>query len=83
MEVRKNVKNIFGEPKKGVHKYRVANLAIFDVFGTVVGAWIISYAFGFKFWIVLGALFLLGIILHWIFGVDTTVQLWIKRTFGL
>ena len=67
-------KNIFGEPNKGVHKYRLFNLAIVDVVFTILGAWLISYFFHTNFVFTLVGLFLLGIIMHRIFCVRTTID---------
>ena len=67
-------KDYFGEPGKGVHSYRIFNIAIVDVIQTLLGALIISYLSGIKFiWTALG-LFILGILLHRIFCVRTTVD---------
>lgn len=72
-------KNYFGEPGKGVHSYRIFNIAIVDVVMTLIGALIISYLSGIKFiWTALG-LFILGILLHRVFCVRTTLD---KAIFG-
>jgi fatty acid desaturase len=67
-------KDALGKPKKGIHSYRIFNIAIADVIMTIIGAVIISYLFKFNFWITLIILFLLGIIAHRIFCVNTTVD---------
>jgi hypothetical protein len=67
-------KNIFGKPNTGVHKYRFLNLAIIDIIFTIIFAYGISYFFDYPFIYTLGLLFLLGIILHRIFSVRTTVD---------
>jgi len=67
-------KNILGIPNEGIHKYRLFNIAIMDVIMTIIGAFIISYIFSCNFWVVLVFLFLLGIILHRVFCVKTTVD---------
>jgi len=67
-------KNMFGIPGKGIHSYRIFNIAIVDVFVTIIVALIISYLGKYPFWIVLGCLFLLGIICHRLFCVPTTVD---------
>ena len=77
-------KDIFGKPGQGVHKYRVCNIAIVDVLATIVFASIIDYVFQFmnyniSFWNILISLFLLGIILHRLFCVRTTID---KLIFG-
>jgi hypothetical protein len=67
-------KDILGKPKEGLHKYRLFGVAIFDVILTIFGALIIAYIFNISFWITLIVLFILGIILHRLFCVRTTVD---------
>ena len=66
-------KNIFGEPRKGAHSYRIFDIAVVDVALTVLGAWLLSYSFKWNFYITLASLFLFGIFCHWLFCVDTKV----------
>jgi fatty acid desaturase len=67
-------KNALGIPGKGVHSYRIFNIAIMDVIMTIIGALVISYLSGWNFgWTLLG-LFLLGIFLHRLFCVRTTID---------
>jgi hypothetical protein len=70
-------KDKLGKPNEGIHSTRLLGVAFWDVFGTVVGAGIISYSFNFNFWKVLIILFIIGIILHRIFCVNTTINKWI------
>jgi fatty acid desaturase len=67
-------KNIFGEPKTGVHKYRFMSLAIVDVIMTLIGAGLFSYAFKTPYWLTILIFFLSGIALHRLFSVRTTVD---------
>lgn len=67
-------KNILGEPGKGVHSYRFGGFAIVDVLFTILGAFLFSYLLDVPFWICLVGLFLLGILLHRLFCVRTTVD---------
>jgi hypothetical protein len=67
-------KNALGEPGKGIHSYRLFGVAIADVIMTIIGAWLISYFFKLSFVKTLIVLFLLGIILHRLFCVRTTVD---------
>ena len=67
-------KYALGIPGQGVHSYRFMNVAIVDVGMTIVAAFLISYFFKFSFWIVLLSLFVLGIILHKMFCVKTTID---------
>jgi hypothetical protein len=67
-------KNILGTPKEGVHKYRLFGISITDVLLTIIAAFILSYFFNYNFLLILIILFLLGIILHRIFCVKTTID---------
>ena len=67
-------KDIFGKPNTGVHSYRIFNIAIVDVLLTILVAFIIALLIKKPFWIVLLILFLLGIILHHLFCVRTTID---------
>lgn len=68
-------KDILGKVKEGVHSYRLFNIAIVDVIFTILGAYII-YIFNpkYNFLFILLFLFILGIILHRIFCVNTTIN---------
>jgi len=71
-------KNLLGKVGEGVHSYRIANLAVVDILLTILLAFLIylmfpMYGFGY----ILLAVFLLGIILHRIFCVKTTIDKWI------
>lgn len=67
-------KNALGEPGKGIHSYRIGGIAIADVIMTIIGAYFISFLFRWNFIYTLVGLFLLGIFLHHIFCVRTTVD---------
>ena len=67
-------KNILGEPGKGVHKYRIFNIAIVDVILTIIFAYFIAYLLKIDFFLTLLLLFILGIVLHRVFCVKTTID---------
>ena len=67
-------KNILGEPGKGIHSYRLFGVAIADVTITVIAAALISYFLKYSFITTLIILFILGIVLHKIFCVKTTID---------
>lgn len=69
--------DIFGKPGEGFHSYRVFNIAVFDVLGTFLLAYIISKIWKQSFNNSLLIMLISGIILHIILGVDTTVTLYI------
>ena len=66
--------NMFGLPNSGAHSYRIFNIAIVDVIFTLIGGYIISKFFGYKIKDTIIILFLIGIIMHRIFCVDTTIN---------
>lgn len=63
-----------GTPHKGIHSYRLFGVAIVDVIFTIIGAMIISYFSKRSFIFTLIFLFILGIILHRLFCVRTTID---------
>jgi hypothetical protein len=72
-------KNLFGKPNEGLHSYRIMNIAVVDVFMTIVAAYLLSILFNDSFVYISLALFILSILLHYVFCVDTTVNLFIKK----
>jgi hypothetical protein len=66
--------NVFGEPSTGVHSYRVFNIAIIDLLIAIVFAYFVSKYYNYDFIKVLILVLLVGIILHRIFCVRTTVD---------
>ncbi len=74
-----NYKAIFGEPNQGLHAIRVMNIAVIDVVMTVIGAYLISIWSGWSLVYCLVGLFLLGIVMHRMFCVRTTVDRWLFR----
>jgi uncharacterized membrane protein len=72
-------KDILGVPGKGIHSYRIFGIAIADVIMTIIGAKILSIIFKWKFMYTLIGFFLLGIVLHKLFCVNTTIN---KLIFG-
>lgn len=76
----KDYSDIFGKPNEGAHSYRFLNLAIIDVILTIIGSFIIAKLFNLNFLLVLLIIFILGIILHRLFCVNTTIN---KLIFGI
>jgi len=54
-----------------VHAWRVGGLAFNDTWMTVVAAALIAYFYEYSFWMTLVGLFVLGEVLHYLFGVQT------------
>ena len=67
-------RNALGVPGKGAHSIRLGGVAIVDVILTLVGAYIIAYFTRTSFAWTAAGLFLLGIILHRLFCVRTTID---------
>ena len=67
-------KNALGEPGKGIHSYRFMGVSISDVIMTLIVAFLISYYSGYSFLKISIILFILGIILHRLFCVRTTID---------
>lgn len=69
-------KYILGVPKKGIHSYRIFDIAVADVVMTIFGALAIAYFTNNMKSVpyILGGLFLSGIILHRLFCLRTTVD---------
>ena len=67
-------KNILGIPGQGPHSYRIFNIAIVDVLLTLILAYILSYIYNISFVKTSIILFILGILLHRIFCVKTTID---------
>ena len=67
-------KNMLGKPGEGVHSFRIFGIAVVDVVLTIILAYLISRVFKLHFGYTLLGCFILGIILHRIFCVRTTVD---------
>ena len=68
-------KDILGTVGKGIHSYRLFNIAIIDVLFTFIGVYIIHlYIPTYHFITILLCLFIIGIFLHRIFCVRTTID---------
>jgi len=64
-------KDIFGEAGKGVHSYRFLNTALVDYLLTILGAILLTYLTDIPLVLTTIGLLVLGIILHYLFGVNT------------
>ena len=63
--------NIFGEAGKGVHSYRFLNTALVDYLLTILGAILLTYLTDIPLVLTTIGLLVLGLILHYLFGVNT------------
>ena len=67
-------KDMFGKVNKGIHSYRFINVAIIDVVMTIIVGLIISKTFNLSFIQTIIGLFILGIVMHRLFCVRTTID---------
>ena len=68
-------KDIFGKPGEGIHSFRIFNISVIDVLLTIFLACIIQLTVpSFSFIYILIILFIIGIIIHRLFCVRTTID---------
>jgi hypothetical protein len=67
-------RHIFGKENDGIHSYRLFGIAIIDLAMTILLAFIISYCFNYNFIYIFFLLMLIAIGLHYLFGVNTTIN---------
>ena len=67
-------KHIFGEPNKGIHSYRIFDIAIIDLFATIVVAYIISKKYKYSFLNIFTILLIIAVIIHRLFCVNTKIN---------
>jgi len=67
-------KNMLGIPGQGIHSFRIFNIAVVDVVLTIILSYIISYISNKSFLWTLLIVFIIGIILHRVFCVKTTID---------
>ena len=67
-------KELFGKPGMGIHSWRIFDVGVIDVLTTILFAYFISFFTGISILYVLPAVFLLGIYIHRLFCVRTTVD---------
>lgn len=63
--------NLFGEPNTGVHSIRLFGFAVVDTLLTVLVAYITHKAYKINFFYSFLGWFVLGEVLHYVFGVRT------------
>jgi hypothetical protein len=66
-------KNIFGKENSGIHKIRFVNTAIIDYILSIGLAFLITFLTSFPLVLSTICVLVLGIILHILFGVQTSV----------
>jgi hypothetical protein len=63
--------NILGVPETGVHSVRIFGFALFDSILTIIAAYVIAKVYKINFWYSLVTFFILGEVLHYLFGTNT------------
>ena len=81
-EFSKSLNKLFGPPREGIRKHRIFGLAIFDLVTTIIGAALIAWVFNIRFLYALVGVFLVGIVVHWMFCVDTTLNMTLRKLFS-
>ena len=73
-------RNALGKPGKGIHSFRIANIAVADVLLTFLLAYVLWVILEkYNYWIILYFCFLVAVILHRIFCVKTTADKFLFR----
>lgn len=62
---------LFGTPGQRFHSTRIFGLALYDILGTIAISILLTYLTGLAFWKSLILMFVLGEVLHYIFGTPT------------
>ena len=71
MDCLKRYKDIFGKPNEGIHSYRFMGTAIVDYVDTILLTVIFTYLTNIPLVLSTIIVFVLGIVLHILFGVST------------
>ena len=67
----KDYSNFFGEPRLGVHSFRILDSPIIDHIFTILGAMFITYFSKIPLELTIIVCYILGILCHYLFGVST------------
>lgn len=62
---------IFGRPNEGVHSTRIGGYAVVDSVGTILLAILVTFIWNVPLWKSVIGMFILGEVLHYLFGVQT------------
>lgn len=73
-ELKKTVDKYFGIPNTGIHSHRIFNIAYVDVIMTIIGALLVAWVMKWGYLKTMAAAFILGIVLHRMFCVRTTLD---------
>ncbi len=74
-------RHLFGVERQGVHSIRLFDIAVVDLALTIVGAWFLSRLFHIYFLWMFVVLMILGLLLHRLFCVQTTMTKWVFKDY--
>jgi hypothetical protein len=70
---------MFGKEGEGVHSFRIFDVAVVDLVLTIIGSAALAYYIKCNYFLTFAVVFVVGVIMHRIFCVNTTVN---KAIFG-
>ena len=73
-ELKDTLDKSLGLPKEGIHSYRLFNVAYVDVTMTIIGALLLAWVMKWNYLKTIVGMFILGIGLHRMFCVRTTLD---------
>jgi len=73
-ELKNTLDKSFGVPNVGIHSNRIFNIAYVDVIMTIIGAILLAWAMKWNYFKTIVGMFILGIIVHQLFCVRTTLD---------
>lgn len=69
-------RHILGKEREGIHSIRLFDIAIIDVVLTIVGGVLLAYVFKWNVLITILILFIIGVLVHRLFCVNSTINMW-------
>ena len=73
-QLKKDLDNLIGVPGEGIHSYRIFNIAYMDVIVVLLAAILIAWAINWSYIKTIIGIFILGIGVHTVLCVGTTVD---------
>lgn len=71
--LKKTLDDAIGVPNVGIHSYRIFNIAYVDVIVVLLGSILLAWAMKWNYLKTIVGMFILGIIVHQLFCVKTTL----------
>lgn len=73
-QLKKDLDKLIGVPGEGIHSYRIFNVAYMDVIIVLLAAILIAWAMNWSYMKTIVGIFILGIVVHKLLCVGTTVD---------